>query len=177
MRSLSDRLLDGEKQAVLEFYNLYSPKILRYVLKKLPTNDDADEITNDVCLEVIDVLPFYQQKSSLSTWIYKIAHHKVVDFYRKRKIKAIVLSQIPLLQIMAQEIYEPEFQFEKNKLRDKIEFTLRGMSHKYREILRLYYEEEMPVKEIAFALNLSFKATESLLFRARQSFKKTYEKS
>ena len=177
MRSLTDRLLDGEKQAVLEFYNLYSPKILRYLLKKLPTKDDAEEITNDVFLEAIDALPFFQQKSSLSTWVYKIAHNKSVDYYRKRKIKSIVLSQIPLLQIMASEIHEPEFQFEKNRLRDKIEFTLRGMSHKYRQVLKLYYEEEMPVKEIALALNLSFKATESLLFRARQSFKKSYEKS
>ena len=98
----------------------------------------------------------------------------MVDFYRKRKIKSIVLSQIPLLQIMAQEIYEPEFQFEKKKVSDKIETTLKSLSENYQKILRLHYEEKIPVKELAIMFHLSPKATESMLFRARQSFKKAY---
>ena len=101
----------------------------------------------------------------------------MVDFYRKKKIKSILLSQVPFLQIVASEINQPEFQFEKNKIRDNIELALRSLSAKYQKILRLHYEENVSVKTLAALFNLSFKATESLLFRARQSFKLAYERA
>ena len=172
--SFIKRILVGDSEAVIEFYKSYSPKILSYLSKKLPHLEDAQEITNDVFLEAIDSLSFLQKEKNVSAWLYRIAHNKMVDFYRKRKIKSILLSQLPFLQIVASEINQPEFQFEKNKIRDNIEFALRSLSTKYQKILKLHYEENVQVKMLAKIFNLSFKATESLLFRARQSFKLAY---
>ena len=176
MESLVSRILSGDTKAVEEFYVTFHPRISTYIQKRLPQTEDIEVFTNDIFLEAIDSLPFFENKSSLSTWLYKIAHHKLVDWYRKKKINSLLLSQLPFLEIVAQEVYQPEFQYEKKKLKDRIEFTLRGMSAKYREILKLHYEEEKSIKEIAIIMDLSPKATESLLFRARQQFKKTYEK-
>lgn len=173
--SFIKRILAGDSKAVIEFYKSYSPKILAYLTKKLP-KEDAQEITNDVFLEAIDSLSFLQKESNVSAWLYRIAHNKMVDFYRKKKIKSILLSQMPFLQILAQEINQPEFQFEKDMLRDKIEEVLHRLSRDHRIILKLRYEKEISVKEIAKTLKLSFKATESLLFRARQSFKLAYQR-
>lgn len=172
--SFIKRVLAGDSKAVVGFYQSYSPKILSYLSRKLPRYEDAQEITNDVFLEAIDSLSLLQKEQNTPAWLYKIAHNKMVDFYRKLKIKSILLSQLPFLQIVAQEINQPEFQFEKNKIRDKIELTLHNISQKYRKILILHYEEKFQVKELAKIFNLSFKATESLLFRARQSFKLAY---
>ena len=172
--SFIKRILRGDSKAVVEFYKSYSPKILFYLSKKLPTHEDAQEITNDVFLEAIDSLSMLQKEQNTSAWLYKIAHNKMVDFYRKTKIKSIILSQMPFLQITANEINQPEFQYEKNKIRDRIEATLHNLSNKYQKILILHYEEKIPVKELAKNFHLSFKATESLLFRARQSFKLAY---
>ena len=172
--SFIKRILAGDSEAVIEFYKSYSPKILSYLSKKLPHLEDAQEITNDVFLEAIDSLSFLQKEKNVSAWLYRIAHNKMVDFYRKRKIKSILLSQLPFLQIVASEINQPEFQFEKNKIRDNIEFALSSLSTKYQKILKLHYEENVQVKMLAKIFNLSFKATESLLFRARQSFKLAY---
>lgn len=172
--SFIKRVLEGDNKAVIKFYKSYSPKILSYLSKKLPRHEDAQEITNDVFLEAIDSLSLLQKEENTSAWLYKIAHNKMVDFYRKKKAKSMLLSQAPFLQIVANEINQPEFQFEKNKVRDGIETTLHNISEKYRRILRLHYEEGLPIKRIAVILNLSFKATESLLFRARQSFKLAY---
>ncbi|MEK7517583.1 MAG: sigma-70 family RNA polymerase sigma factor [Patescibacteria group bacterium] len=174
--SFIKRVINGESSAVVAFYKLYSPKILRYLSKKLPRYEDAQELTNDVFLEAIDSLSILRKEENLSSWLYRIAHNKMVNFYRKRKIKSILLSQAPYLQIIANEINQPEFQFEKNKIRDRIEFALRSLSQKYRKILTLHYEEEISVKEIAGIFNLSFKATESLLFRARKCFRLAYER-
>lgn len=174
--SFIKRILAGDSKAVIEFYRSYSPKILSYLTRKLP-EEDAQEITNDVFLEAIDSLSFLQKEKNVSAWLYRIAHNKMVDFYRKKKIKSILLSQMPFLQIIAQEINQPEFQLEKDMIRDKIEEALRDLSRDHRIILELRYEKEISVKEIAKILNLSFKATESLLFRARQSFKLAYART
>lgn len=169
--------MTGDNKAVIQFYKSYSPKILFYLSRKLPRLEDAQEITNDVFLEAIDSLSLLKKEQSTLSWLYRIAHNKMVDFYRKKKIKSILLSQAPFLQIVASEINQPEFQFEKNKIRDGIEFTLYSLPEKYRKILKLHYEEKIPIKQIAMTLDLSFKATESLLFRARQSFKLAYERA
>jgi len=177
MTSLIDKILLGDSDAVASFYKSHSPKLLRYLRKKLPCQEDAEEVLNDIFFAAIDELPFFKQKSNLNTWLYKIAHNKVVDFYRKKKIKSILISQIPFLEIIAAEIENPEFQFEKNKIRDKIEKAFLSMSLEYRKILSLHYEQKIPVKDLAPVFNLSFKATESLLFRARRKFRLAYERA
>lgn len=175
--SFIKRILNGDSKAVVQFYKSYSPKILAYLSKKLPRREDAQEATNDVFLEAIDSLSLLRKEENTSAWLYGIAHNKMVDFYRKKKIKSILLSQMPFLQIVASEMSQPEFQFEKNKIRDGIEAAFHGLSDNHRVILELHYKENIPVKEIAAMFDLSFKATESLLFRARQSFKLAYERA
>ena len=176
MRSLIDKVRSGEPQAVSDFYKKNSASILNYLLKRLPSREDAEDLTNDVFFEAIDSLHLLKKDKNLSAWLYKIAHNKMVDYYRKRKIKSLLLSQIPYLEIVAAEINQPEFQFEKNRVRDKIEKTLLSLSGNYQKILRLHYEENMPVKELALEFSLSFKATESLLYRARRQFQVAYER-
>ncbi len=177
MKSLVERIISGEEQAVTEFYKLYSPRILHYLLVRLPRAEDAEDILNDVFLDAIDSLSILKKDNHLQAWLYKIAHHKTVDYYRKKKIKALLLSQIPYLEIVDSEVHQPEFIIEKDKVRDKIESVFKSLPDLYRKVLRLRYEEKIPVKEIAVIIEMSFKATESLIFRARQSFKLAYERA
>ncbi len=175
--NLVDKILLGDKQATVAFYKQYSPKILDFLTKRLPRREDAQEIMHDVFLEALDALPLLRNKDSILSWLYTIARNEVVDFYRKTKIKSIILSQIPFLQLVADHINEPEFQYEKDKLEERIEQTFKNLSVKHRDILRLHYENGVSVKKLALEFHLSFKATESLLFRARQNFIRTYERT
>lgn len=173
MEKLIQQILDGDLLAVQTFYKKYSPKITSYIQQKVGSQD-AYEIAQDVFLEAFDSLALFEGRSSIATWLYTIAHNKIVDFYRKKKIKSVLLSQFPFLQPISQEIVQPEFQFEKNKIRDRIEATFHTISFRYRQILKRHYEDNISVKQIAIELNLSHKATESLLYRARQAFIKSY---
>jgi RNA polymerase sigma-70 factor (ECF subfamily) len=112
----------------------------------------------------------------LTSWLYTIAQHKIADFYRRQKVKQLVISEIPFLQLIDNEVHEPEFIFEKNKIRDSIEKTFATLPQKYQIVLRLHYEDNLPIKQIAVILQLSAKATESLLFRARKKFNLAYER-
>lgn len=177
MRSLILGVKQGDPEAVKEFYQKYSPGILNLLKSRLRHAEDAEEILNDVFLAAIDELHFFRGDSSINTWLYRIASNKIIDFYRKKKIKSVILSQAPFLEIIANEFHQPEFQFEKDKIRDKIEKAFINISEKYRKILKLHYEDQIPVKELAEIFALSFKATESLLFRARKSFLLAYERA
>lgn len=171
---LIEQVRNGNPQAVSKFYKQNSTKILSYLTKRLPSQEDAEDLTNDVFLEAIDSLNLLKNEENLKAWLFRIAHNKMVDFWRKKKIKSLLLSQIPYLQIVAKEITQPEFQFEKNRIREKVEQTFYQLSESYQKILRMHYEENLSVKEIAGKFGLSFKATESLLFRARKQFQLVY---
>ncbi len=172
--SLIDRIKLGEKAAILEFYKEYSPRIKLYLERRLK-KEDAHEILNDVFLDALDELPLLKHHDNILGWLYRIARNKTIDYYRKKKLKSVLFSQIPYLEFAAKEMTQPEFILEKERVRQKIEMVMSRISSKYAMILRMHYEDGMRIKEIALALNLSNKATESLLFRARMKFIKEYD--
>ncbi len=177
MTSVVEAIIQGDKKAVRTFYTTYSHKILFYLQKRLPRKEDAQEIMQDVFLDALDSLPLLRNKEKILSYLYSIAHNKTVDFYRKKKIKSLLFSQFLFDEFLRNEIHEPEFIYEKNKLRERIEKAYHILSYKYQTILRLHYEEGMKIKEIAERFRMSFKATESLLFRARQQFINVYSNS
>lgn len=177
MASLIDQIIKGDSDAVLQFYKLYSPGLMKYLSQKLPRQEDAEELLNDTFFEALDTLSFFQKKSSVKTWLFRIAHNKVADFYRKRKLRSILLSQVPFLEIVAEEIDQPEFEYEKQMVSKKIDIAMKSLSEKYREILTLKYVKRFSIKQIAIEMQLTIKAAESLLFRARQSFMLAYERA
>lgn len=175
MSHLVKRILQGDTGAVEIFYQEHAPGILRYLKCKLPREDDAQEILNDVFLDAIEELHTLNKETNVKSWLYQIAHNKMVNFYRKKKIKSMLFSQFPYLKIVAEEFHQPEFQLEKRELLIRMQLTLEKLSQQYQQILQMHYIEELPVKIISVRLNLSSKATESRLYRARQQFIKYYE--
>src|SRR5689334_4745252 len=127
MHSLVEKILAGDQEAIVLFYREYSPKIFRYLKRHLPKSE-IEEVLNDVFFDAIDDLPKLNKSTNLQAWLYKIAHNKMVNFYRKKKIKSFLLSQIPYLELFSQEIHQPEFILEKNRIRDTIESAMHGLS-------------------------------------------------
>lgn len=177
MSTLVKKVMQGDKVALFHFYQQYAPKIRRYVASRIPNTSDPDDFVQEIFFEAIDTIAFLKNEDNVLNWLYRIAKNKVADYYRRKKVKQVLLSQMPFLEIIDKEVHEPDFIFEKNKLRDKIEATLNVLPQQQQKILRLRYEDDLSVKQIAFTLNLSFKATESLLFRARKNFQETYERT
>lgn len=175
MTHIVKKILLGDTGAVETFYKQYAPGILKYLQYKLPKDEDAHEILNDVFLDAIEGLPTLKEETNITSWLYQIAHNKMVNFYRKKKIKSLLFSQFPYLKIIDEEIHQPEFQLEKNEIKIRLHIALEKLSLKYQQILQMHYVEDLPVKIISVQLNLSFKATESRLYRARQQFIKYYE--
>ncbi|MBU4016476.1 hypothetical protein KKF69_03280 [Patescibacteria group bacterium] len=60
MVRILDRILQGDGNAVVEFYKIYSPSLLRYLRKKLPRKEDAEEVLNDIFFAAIDELHLFR---------------------------------------------------------------------------------------------------------------------
>lgn len=169
-----EAVLSGKKGAATNFYRTYAPKLRRYLVSKLPEGE-VEEILQDTFLSAFDSLPLYRGESSVSTWLISIARHEVADFYRKKYVRRTIEMTAPLFENMVSEMLSPEFDFEKKKIEKRFFSTYRSLSTQYQDVLSYRYERSMSVKEIAERMEISFKATESLLFRARLAFREAYE--
>lgn len=174
VEKIVEEVLQGRKGAATRFYREYSAKLRRYLVAKLPEGE-VEEILQDTFLSAFDSLALYRGESSVFSWLLSIARHEVADFYRKKYVRKAVEMTAPLFENIVSEILSPEFVMEKNKIEKKFFATYRGLSRQYQDVLSYRYELSMSVKEIAARMDLSFKATESLLFRARAAFKEAYE--
>lgn len=168
-------VLIGKTGAATKFYRAYAPKLRRYLLAKLPELE-VEEILQDTFLSAFDSLSLYRGESRISTWLISIARHEIADFYRKKYVRKAVLATAPLFEGIVSEMLSPEFALKKKNIEKRFLSTYRGLSSQYQDVLSYRYELSMSVKEIADRMDMSFKATESLLFRARLAFRQDYEK-
>ena len=157
------------------FYEKYHKRVFGYVVKKINDEGVAEELTNDIMLAAINSLSNFSGKCSEWSWVCSIAKHKVIDYYRKKKLKTILFSVSPVFEEIADKALGPEKDYLKNELKNEIKKTLKELSEGYGKVLRLKYVEGFKVEQIAKRLKTSVKTIESRLFRARKQFAKKWK--
>jgi len=158
------------------FYKKYFKIVFGYVKKRINDEKDAEEVSNTILLSAWNSLPNFSGKSSEKNWIMAIARHKIVDFYRKKKLKTVLFSSLPKLEDVADKTIGPEGDSLKTELKNEIKEILNELSEGYGQILRLKYVDELKNGQIAKLLKKSYKAVESKLARARAKFRQIYER-
>lgn len=116
----------------------------------------------------------FKGESGEYTWLFSIAKHKVIDYYRKKKIKTILFSACPVFEEIADKALTPERDCLKNELKSEIKKTFREIGEGYKKMLRLKYIEGLTIEEIAKKMKMTIKATESKLMRAKVKFRKNW---
>lgn len=161
-----------------DFYTKYYKSVRTFIGKKIDDGDTADELTNDVMLAAFNALPTFNHKCSEFSFICSIAQHRVIDYYRKKKLKTVLFSSNPMFEEIADKAIGPERDALKNELKSEIKRTLGELSEGSQKLLRLKYISGWKTTKIAKMLNVSAKALESRLFRARKEFQGrfTYDK-
>jgi len=175
METIIEEVLAGKKGAATRFYKQFATKLRSYLATKLPEGE-VEEVLQDTFLSAFDSLSLYRGEASISSWLISIARHEVADFYRKKYVRIAVEQTSPLFENLVSEAMSPEFVYEKKKIEKKFFAVYHSLTKQYQDILSDRYELSLSVKEIAERMDLSFKATESLLFRARLAFRTEYER-
>jgi RNA polymerase sigma-70 factor (ECF subfamily) len=157
-----------------EFFKRYNRLIKKFVGQKIDDEGVAEELTADILWAAFNSLPNFKRQSSESSWVYSIAKHKIIDYYRKKKLKTILFSINPMFEEVADQALNPERDVLKNELKSEIKKTLKELNAGYGQILRLKYIDDFKISEIAAKLKLSIKAVESRLIRAKKQFRNSF---
>lgn len=165
----------GNKDIFGEIVERYEAKLLRYGKKFLSTNEDIEDIVQDVFISAYRNIQSVDTSLKFSPWIYRIAHNAFVNALRKKSRNP--LSFVDFDTFLAHPIYEDpgELEKEQEEIKTKIQKGLSGLPPKYREVLILHYLEELPYKEIAEVLQVPVGTIGIRLMRARKELKKLYE--
>lgn len=167
-------IIRRDDKILLDFYRKFNPSIFHFVHRQLQERNLAEEITQDIFLDFIEGIRDFHGDCSLKTYLFSIARNKVVDVIRKKKIKKILFSALPANIVEGLKTVLIDEEVEKKELAAKMKKVFNKLPNDYELVLRLKYIEGEKVKSIAQKLSLGFKATESLIFRARRAFIKLF---
>lgn len=158
-----------------EIYQSYQNKVFNTVIGYLQHTENAEEVTQDVFVEIYRSLPGFRQESSFSTWIYRIAVNKSLDFLKssqRKKRLAFVASLFGAETPPAPDFVHPGVLLE-NKERSVYLFkAINTLPENQKTAFILARVENLGNKEISEIMQVSVGAVESLLSRAKENLKK-----
>ncbi len=163
IQTLVSRAKRGDRGAVATLYQLYSQKVFRYVVCRVPTNAEAEDITSDVFISMVKGLASYQTTGApFDAWLYRIAAARVADFYRqdKRRLK------VELSENIRDSSPLPEDLIQQNQTLDHLRNMLRQMPEDYQTILILRFVERKSHEEVALLTGKTVQAVRNVQHRA-----------
>ncbi len=176
---LVNELLEKSEDAFRFLVDSFKDKVFNTCLSFVQNRHDAEDLTQDVFIEVHKSIEKFRRESSLSTWIYKIAINKSLEHRRKQKRKKRFGYLIELTGFGKSAEADESVTFDhpgielENKERGKILFeAINELSENQRAAFILCEIEGLSYKEIASILDSSLSSVESLIFRAKQNLKK-----
>ncbi len=181
-RALARRILGGDEEAFRELFDRFFPRLYRFALARLPGDpDSARDIVQQTFCQAIERLDTYRGEAALYTWFCQICRNAVADHYRRNgrgATRVVLLEDQPnaraiLESLAAPATDEPETCVLREQVHRIVEATLDALPGRYGEALEWKYLEGLSVREIAQRLGLGEKAAESLLTRARESFRES----
>lgn len=172
--TLISRILSHDETALSAFYRTYAPQLTRFLKTKINNPHDVEEVLQDTLFAFLESIRDFEGKARIRTFLFAICNHKVVDYYRRKKIQQTVFSQMPDMEEFISPLLGPEEQLDTVLLRDKLQHTFTRLLPQYKTVLHARYILNMPVWEIAQKFSVTVKSTESLITRARKAFVKAY---
>ena len=162
---MRDQLISG-------FTENYMEKIFYFCLKKTGSNDEAENLTQDIALQIITALNKGTIPTRFSAWVWQIARNRYSVWATKKhkRNESVTGSDIGDYEIEdeSENILEKHIHTEQLAL---LRRELAFIKSDYRNIVVAYYTENKNVREIAESLSLSTNTVKSRLLRAREILK------
>ena len=157
-------------------YNQYCVLVYNVALQYSQNIEDAEEITQDVFIQVHSAIDKFDQRSSLKTWIYRITINKSLDFIKHKNSKKRFFifgskSQNKNDYINASHFEHPGVLLEKEEKAAVLYGVINELSSNQKTAFILSKMDGLSNPEISEIMQLSISAVESLIFRAKSTLK------
>jgi RNA polymerase sigma-70 factor (ECF subfamily) len=160
----------GDSSAFGALYDQYQPAIYRFVVVKVGSREEAEDITHHVFLSAWQKMPAYKHRGHpFSSWLYQIARNMVIDHYRSKK-GDVSLDKIDpessIIPAVAQSDLSIKLQLE------RVHVAIKELKPDYQDVIILRFIEDLPLKETAAILKKSEGAVKLVQHRAIRELKK-----
>ncbi|MEM7380116.1 MAG: RNA polymerase sigma factor [Bacteroidota bacterium] len=179
-RDLIEALRTGDSLAYSQLLDDYQQKVFSTCISFVPNRQDAEDISQEVFVEVFSSINKFKGKSKLGTWIYRIAVNKSLEFIRKRNTKkrfgfmqSLSGNVVPVdRSSYFTEFNHPGIQLE-NKERTEVLFrAIDQLPEAQKIIFTLHRIDGLSHQEVAEITQKSISSVESVMFRAKKNLQK-----
>lgn len=157
----------------------YEEKLARYILRiSGGSKEDVEDTLQDVFISAYKNLNDFDQDLKFSSWIYRIAHNKVISHFRKITARPRTVTYEgdgQLLNILASD-HDMAKDLERKYTAEEVRLVLEEMDDRYKEVLVLKFLEEKDYKEISDILEKPMGTVATLINRAKKQFREKTEK-
>jgi len=172
----------GNTEAFEQLYSRYKNAMYHYFFRQVQSAGIADELHQDVWLNIIKSSSGFAQQSSFKTWLYKIAHNRLVDHYRRTSKQPLYLVQeAGLEKNSGQELEkesdagsahnsqdnrcndEPDAILQEQQLSNALLDGIASLPREQKEVFLLHEKSGLTLQEIATITDSSFESTKSRL--------------
>ncbi len=166
----------GDRAAFARFVDAYSNYVYRVALKILANTQDAEEVLQNTFLKVLENIHRFEARSSLSTWVYRIAVNEALMLLRQRRRQPYLETDWPDEADEDEDLRPkyfvdwcclPEDMLLGTELRGYLDEAIQKLPEKLRVVFILRDIENLSVRETSQVLNISESAVKTRLLRAR----------
>ena len=157
---LARRAAGGDRDALQELYQRYSSNVYRHVRGLVRDEHEAEDITQQVFLKLMSVLPQYEEaKAPFGAWILRVARNLAIDHLRRRQ------------PVLAEDVFGSDTAFDETGRQRALSLreALDGLPDEQRRVILLRQVRGMQPREIAQRLDKTEGSVHALLHRARHS--------
>ena len=155
----------------------YQQKVFGTCISFVPNKEDAEDLVQEVFLEVYNSISKFKGNSKLSTWIYKITTNKCLEFIRKKNTKKRSGFLKPLFSEEFSidktnyftEFNHPGFLLENKELNETLFKAINSLPESQASVFTLHKIDGKSYQEIADITDKSVSSVESLMFRAKKN--------
>lgn len=182
--NLVERIKNKDESAFKELVENYQTMVINTCYGLLQDYEEAEDIAQDVFVEVYESIHKFRGDSKISTWIYRIAINKSLNAKKKNRFRRFFTKIEEAFEGADNKHHEnsndlnskPEHRFESKESTEIIKKALNNLPDNQKIAFTLHKYEDVSYKKIAEIMNLSLSSVESLIFRAKQNLKKDLTK-
>ncbi len=167
----------GDHKAQSLLVNRYSSRVYNLALRILHNREEAEDVLQDTFLTVIKKLDMFDGRSSLFTWIYRIATNSALMTLRKKKIRRNNIKSNDFdpeqqqIENLIDWSQDPTMSLDNDEIREHIENAMNTLKDKYRTVFILRDIEGLSTRETSKVLDITEENVKIRLLRARQSLR------
>ncbi len=177
--AIIEGLARGDQKAFRELVDLYKKKVFYLALDMAGNPVDAEDISQEVFLKVFRSFSTFRRGAKLGSWLYRITYNASIDHLRRKgstpePVGDDVLEALSRVEagLPPRGAADPGAELEASQIQERIARALDKISPQEKAVFVLRHYEDLKLKDIAAALDLSTGSVKSYLFRAVRKLQK-----